>query len=104
VVPPVPAEDVAPLPDDVEPVPEEATVVVVTTTCSPSVRPEVISTKPFALGPVFTTCVRVGPDSVPFVATTTVDVPLLVVTAPTGSRITFGIAFVETAPITLAPT
>jgi hypothetical protein len=104
VVRPVPADDVAPLPDDVEPVPEDATVVVVSTTWSPSLRPEVISTKPFALAPVFTIWVRVGPDSVPFVATTTVDVPLLVVTAATGSRITFGIAFVEIAPITLAPT
>ena len=105
LVPPVPAGDVAPLPDDVEPVPAPlASVVDVTTTWSPSLRPVVISTKPFADGPVVTTRVWVGPDSVPFVATITVDFPLLVVTAFVGTRSTFGIAFVATAPITLAPT
>jgi hypothetical protein len=75
----------------------------VTTIWSPSLRPDVISTKPFDEGPVVTTRVSVGPDSVPFVATTTVDFPLLLVTAFVGTRSTFGIAFVAIAPITLAP-
>jgi hypothetical protein len=97
-----PPEVVAPLPEEVEPA---AVLVdaVVTTTWSPSLRPAVISTKPFAEGPVVTARVSMGPDSVPLVATSTVDLPLLVVTAPVGTRITFEIELSAIAPITLAP-
>ena len=102
VAPPVPPGDLAPLPGDVEPV-VLVREVEVSTIWSPSLRPDVISTKPFDERPVLTILVWVGPDCVPFVATTTVDFPLLVVTAFVGTRSTFGIAFVATAPMTLAP-
>ena len=102
VAPPVAPGDLAPLPDDVEPV-LLVNELEGSTIWSPSLRPDVISTKPFDERPVVTTFIWVGPDSVPFVATTTVDFPLLVVTAFVGTRSTFGIAFVAIAPITLAP-
>ena len=63
--------------------------VIVMTTCSPAFSPLVISVLPFAVSPVVTVRVSVGPVAVPSVATVTVETPLVVVTASDETCTTF---------------
>ena len=98
---------------DVRPDPVRAVVVVVTvefvivvftTTWSPFLRPDLISTIPLATVPVITTVVVVS-FSEPFFDNCTVDVPsLAVVIARTGSSSTSPVELVTMSAITDAPT